>query len=134
MGDGVSETTGWLGVGCDLVRVAEIAASVEARGERYLRAVFHADELVECGDGSRPESLAGRFAAKEAVVKALRMGDECGPWTEIAVTRRVGGGLEVTLRGACAEVAEQRGHPRIEVSIAHEDGLAMATAIAFSPG
>src|SRR5665213_3165631 len=77
-----------LRVGIDLVSVGDVEASIDRYAERYLNRVYTPDELSECRatDGTLvTERLATRFAAKEALLKALRTDDEAIPWSDVAV-------------------------------------------------
>ena len=73
----------------DLVRVDEVRDSLAAHGERYLERIYTEAERRECG--SDPRCLAGRFAAKEATVKALGGGDGALPWDSIGIERDADG-------------------------------------------
>ena len=118
-------------IGLDLVSVEAVEASIAAHGERYLSRTYTEDELREC-DG-RPERLAARFAAKEAVMKALDRGDEPLPWTSIAVRRDGSGRPSLVLSGAAAELARQRGLTTFELSLTHEAQYGAAVVLAL-PG
>lgn len=114
-------------LGCDLVAVSDIADSVETFGERFLTRVFTADEVAAAGgDTAR---LAARFAAKEAVIKALLVTDEATVPTEIEV---VGAGVAPTLRlhGEMERRARSRQWGKIAISLSHTDCHAMAVVLA----
>ncbi|MCX6467812.1 MAG: holo-ACP synthase [Corynebacteriales bacterium] len=114
-------------LGCDLVALSDIAESVEAFGERFLTRVFTAGELAAAGgDTAR---LAARFAAKEAVIKALAVTDEATVPTEIEV---VGAGVAPTLRlhGEMAHRARSQRWGEIVVTLSHTDCHAMAVVLA----
>jgi len=134
-----AETSDQLRVGLDLVDVGEVAASVARFGDRYVRRVFTAHEINCCRrpgrsvDGHSPyamESLAARFAAKEAVVKVLRPIDERPDWRSIEVHRRPGGWCEIRLSGRAAELAVEAGIDQISVSLSHEASAAAAVVVA----
>ena len=74
-------------VGCDVVAIEEVQDSLAAFGDRYLRKVFTANEINDCQGRNRVHSLAARFAAKEAVIKAFAEPDMAFPLREIEVTR-----------------------------------------------
>jgi holo-[acyl-carrier protein] synthase len=116
-------------IGLDLVSVDAVEASIAVHGDRYLRRTYTAEELREC-DG-QPERLAARFAAKEAVMKALDRGDEPLPWTSIAVHRDGSGRPSLILTGAAAELASRRGFATFEVSLTHEAGYGAAVVLAL---
>lgn len=117
-------------VGCDLASVAEVAASIDRFGERYLKRVFTDVEIADCEGADRAARLAARFAAKEAVAKVL--GDLDGPlsWRAITVRRTPSGRPAVALSGAAAELAAAAGIVDIDVSLAHEGGMALAVVLA----
>jgi holo-[acyl-carrier protein] synthase len=114
-----------LRVGIDLVQVSRIAASLESFGERFLARVFTPGELAYAR--TRPESLASRFAAKEAVKKALEL--EGVGWTEIEVVRRASGACDVQLHGAARVAAEALG-AELSLSMSHEGDFATALVVA----
>jgi holo-[acyl-carrier protein] synthase len=118
-------------VGIDLVEVANVADSVRDYGDRYLDRIYTAGEIADCGtaDGLAPERLAARFAAKEAAIKALRLGDEPVPWKEIEVARGPGGWVELELSGRAAALAAEAGILGSAVSLTHEAGFASAVVI-----
>ncbi|MGU3291664.1 holo-ACP synthase [Williamsia sp. M5A3_1d] len=114
-------------LGCDLVALSDIAGSVEAFGERFLTRVFTPDEIAAShGDTAR---LAARFAAKEAVIKALAITDEATVPTEIEV---VGAGAVPTLRlhGEMARRARTLGWGETVLTLSHTDCHAMAVVLA----
>jgi holo-[acyl-carrier protein] synthase len=114
------------GVGVDLVEIDEVRGSIEAFGEHYLRRVFTAAERNECG--ANPTRLAERFAAKEAILKALQV-DGAVPLAAIETRAEGRGGLTVRLAGAAADLAGRRGVGRIGVSVSRRSGCAAAVAI-----
>lgn len=115
-------------VGIDLIDVEEVRTSIAVFGRRYLERVYTPDELRDCREDA--ERLAGRFAAKEATIKALRVADEPVPWCSIGVRSVHGGAPALDLSGSAARVAKQRGVRRVSVSITHERGLAAAVVLA----
>jgi len=121
-----------VGIGTDLVEVARVARAYERFGERLLERVFTAEEAAYCV--ARTDcacALAGRFAAKEAVVKALSPAPAVGmAYREVAVVAD-GGRPRVTLAGAAAALAAERGVTQILVTISHERRYAVAFAIAL---
>lgn len=123
-------------VGIDLVSVAEVAESVGTFGDRYLRRVFTPGELALCppgsrgtGSGSTIESLAARFAAKEAVVKVLRPEGPRPEWADIEVVRHRSGWCDIRLFGRAASLADEAGIDRWAVSLTHHGGLAAAVVL-----
>jgi len=117
-----------LAVGVDLVQISRVAVLTERYGDRFTGRVFTPAELIECRD--RPESLAARWAAKEAVVKALGTGFGPVGFREIELLRGCGGRPELRLDGKARALAEARGLDSWSVSIAHDGGYAIAFVVA----
>ena len=121
-----------LGLGTDLVEIARIEASMTRFGERFLRRIYTPAEIAYC-TGRRwgaAESLAARFAAKEAAAKALGTGISLGvSWLELEVTRAAGGAPGMLLHGRAAERAERLGVRRVSVSLTHGRAQAMAVVV-----
>lgn len=114
------------GIGIDITPVERIA-----RLDRTYPARFRGRVLAPLEAPSSPESLAGLWAAKEAVSKALGTGfSEFGP-RDIYISYDLHGAPRVTLMGRAAEVAETRGITQVLVSISHAGGMAVACAVAF---
>jgi holo-[acyl-carrier protein] synthase len=120
-----------IAVGMDLVEVAQVARSVEAFGERYLRRVFTAAEIAYCMGGSRDPAphLAARFAAKEATLKALRQGDEVVDWRSVEVRRRSDGSCEIALHGSARALKDRLGVDTFLLSMSHDGGYAAAVVV-----
>ena len=118
-----------LAVGTDLVEVRRIAALVARHGERFTGRVFTPGEVADCG--GRAESLAARWAAKEAVAKALGTGIGAVTWQEIEVVRGATGCPAVALHGRAAALAAERGLRQWALSLAHDGGLALAFVVAI---
>ena len=95
---------------------------------------FAQTELNEVGDGvDRIERLAGKFAAKEAVLKALGTGFGAGvAFTDVTIHREPGAAPEVRLSGGAAKAASALGVKAWKLSISHACGMAMASALALS--
>jgi len=121
-----------IGHGIDLVDVAEIGRWINDRRNPLLPRCFTRDELLGIPDGpNRSERLAGRFAAKEAVMKALGTGFGDGvAFTDIEIHREDGSPPEVRLSGGAAQAAARLGVVRWQISISHTSTLAMASVIA----
>lgn len=124
-----------IGVGVDLVEVERIRRALEdARtGARFRRRVYTANEIAYCEKKQRGrcESYAGRFAAKEAVMKALGRGWGAQVrWLEIEVARAAGGKPEIVLHENTARLARQLGICAWSLSITHtaQHGLAYVIA------
>ena len=123
-------------VGVDLTAVGQIERSVEQFGDRFLRRLFTSHELESCRDGPRlsAQSLAARFAAKEAAIKVLRPGEHRPQWREIEVRRLPDGACELVLHGAAAGLAAAQGIERFSLSLSHEAGLAIAVVLGWGRG
>ena len=113
-------------LGVDIVKVDRIRATMARFGERFSKRVLTAGERRYVRD--RPETFAGRWAAKEAVSKVLGLGVRGIGWTEIEIERLPTGQPSVRLYGRAAQRAEQLGMARIAVSISHEAEYAVAVA------
>jgi holo-[acyl-carrier protein] synthase len=120
-------------VGVDLASIEAVRLSIERFGDRYTRRCFTDHEIATSSGG--PEvmaaSLAARFAAKEATVKALAAGREAFDWRSIEIRRRPDGGCAVALHGAPAELAARQGVSELSVALTHEGPLAAAVVIAL---
>jgi holo-[acyl-carrier protein] synthase len=120
-----------VGSGIDMVEVGRIHDSVERFGPRFLNRVFTAAEQAYCLRRRRPsESLAARFAAKEAGAKALGTGISRGVnWLEIEVVREPGGRPALDFHGRAAEIAAELGVARAALSLTHTADMAMASVV-----
>lgn len=119
-------------VGVDLASVPDVRTALERHGERYLRRLFTLEEQADAaGD---PRRLAARFAAKEAVLKVLRPGDDAVPWNHIGLRRQPAGWTELELTGRAAARADAAGLRDWAVSITHEGDLACAVVVATTTG
>ena len=128
-----TDATTVVGVGCDVHYVAQVAQGIEVFGEKYLERVFTFAERADCVGGNVAERLAGRFAVKEAVFKAMRIPrDVAIPWPTIEVRTAPDGAPYVMLHGTAAERAADLGIMRFEVSISHETGVALGFAVALA--
>jgi holo-[acyl-carrier protein] synthase len=113
-------------LGIDIIRVSRIAASLTRFGERFIDRVLTPREAAYVR--GRPETMAGRWAAKEAVSKVLGLGVRGIGWRDIEVERLPTGQPTVKLHGRAARRAEQLGMGRIAISISHESEFAVAIA------
>lgn len=119
-------------IGLDVQSIEEVQDSLKEFGDRYTQRVYTAHEIESSvGDPStRASSLAGRFAAKEAVLKVLDIDDKV-PWMRsIEVWRPDDRRPTVRLIGAAAELARRQGIDRISLSLSHSAGVAAAAVIA----
>jgi holo-[acyl-carrier protein] synthase len=119
-------------VGIDLVTVEEVRDALDTHAERYLQRLYTPGELADCTSptGFDAERLAGRFAAKEAVVKVLRPCDTPLPLRTIEVRRNESGSVEIALSGEAEELARAQELTGFALSISHEAGYATAVVIA----
>lgn len=120
-----------LGHGIDLMPVERLQRSIDEHGDRFLQRVFTAAELAyNAAHARRVEHLTGRFAAKEAVLKALGTGWSGGiSWTDVEILATEGPPT-VKLYGHAAHIAASRGIATWHLSISHAGGFAIASAIA----
>ena len=113
-------------LGIDIIKVDRIRATLERFGPRFSnRVLTNAEQRYVRG---RPETMAGRWAAKEAVSKVLGLGVRGIGWRDIEVERMPTGQPAIRLHGRAAARAEQLGMGRIAVSISHESDYAVAIA------
>ncbi len=113
-------------LGIDIIKVGRIRNTLKRFGRRFARRVLTEAEDRYVRD--RPETFAGRWAAKEAVSKVLGLGVRGIGWTEIEIERLPTGQPNVRLHRRAAARAEQLGMGRIAVSISHEAEYAVAIA------
>src|SRR5689334_16651161 len=113
-------------LGIDIVKVERIRAALERFGDRFSNRVLTPAERRYVR--ARPETFAGRWAAKEAVSKVLGLGVRGIGWKDIEVERLPTGQPAVRLHGRAAARAEQLGMERIALSISHESDYAVAIA------
>ncbi|HRW04279.1 MAG TPA: holo-ACP synthase [Caldilineaceae bacterium] len=119
--------------GVDLIEIKRVQQAIERHGERFLRRVYTSGELHDCRD--KVESLAARFAAKEAVAKALgtgiwRHGIE---WTDIEVRRHVESGAPTLhLHRAAADHSRVLQLAEWSISLSHDRERAIAFVVALS--
>ena len=124
------------GIGVDIVDIARIQAMLDRYGERFLARVYtEAETAYAMGGANRAERLAGRFAVKEAVMKALGTGKSQGIlWRDVETLRGHLGKPEVRLHGQAVRWAKLRGGGAIHVSITHDGGKAVAFVILEKAG
>lgn len=119
-------------VGIDVASVDSIRDSITTHGSRYLARLYTPQEIEDCrtAAGVDPARLAARFAAKEAALKALRVGDEAVSWRDVEIQRDPAGWVKVSLSGNAARLARRAGISDLSLSITHERGCAAAVVIA----
>jgi len=120
--------------GIDLVDCPRIEAMVERHGKRFIERVFTASEQAYAeANKNGIEKLAGRFAAKEAVLKLMGTGWRGKiAWTDVEVINNISGQPEVTLSGEVEKIAGKLGIKHISVSITHTANFAIASAVALT--
>lgn len=120
-----------IGSGIDLVEIHRIQNVKDRYGARFLDRVFTASEQAYClRKRNAAESLAARFAAKEAGAKALGTGISFGVnWLEIEVVREPSGRPTLAFHGRAAQIAKGLGAKHAALSITHTDALAMASVV-----
>jgi len=121
-----------VGVGVDIIEIDRVRAALDRHGERFLRHVFLDDEVRYCA-GRRDPAIhyAARFAAKEAVVKALAVKKGMRfLWRDIEVVRNQDGAPSVRLTGRALDRASRKAVRSVHVSLSHSEthAVAMATA------
>ena len=119
-----------IGIGLDATDIPRIADTLERFGERFLRRVFTDEEIGYCKRRRNPAPhLAGRFAAKEAAMKALGTGHSRGVlWKDIEVVR-AGGPPRLQLHGGAARRADAMKVRGSLLTITHSDTLALAQVL-----
>lgn len=120
-----------VGLGVDIAEVRRVQAAIERRGTPFLRRVYTQTESEYCERfKNKFERYAGRFAAKEAVMKALGTGWSRGVrWVDIEVVREGSGRPTIALSGEASKIADRLGVKRISLSITHTGEQALAQVI-----
>ena len=114
-------------VGVDIIELPRIASAVQRWGNRFLQRIYTPQELAFAR--GRTAQLAARFAAKEAVMKALGTGIRGVSWREIEVVRQRGQAPEVRLHGRAAVRAAKLGMSAIAISLSHSHEYAVASVV-----
>lgn len=119
-----------IGLGLDITEVDRIADAVNRYGDRFLRRIFTDDEVAYCTRRRLPAvHLAGRFAAKEAAMKALGTGHSRGVlWRDIEVVRH-GGPPQLQFQGGAARRFAELGAGSSLLTITHSDEIALAEVL-----
>jgi holo-[acyl-carrier protein] synthase len=120
-----------VGTGIDIAEVDRIASSIERFGRRFVERIFTPDEIRYCeSKANKAERYAGRFAAKEAGMKAIGTGWKRGvTWQDVEVQRAPGGRPTVVFHNKAAEFFQKLGAVRAHLSITHTAETAMAQVI-----
>jgi holo-[acyl-carrier protein] synthase len=122
--------------GVDIVEIDRIARAIDRFGERFLIRVFSEAEITR--SRRRPSELAARFAAKEAVAKALGVGMSIlSPlgigWHDVETLNEPSGKPYLVLHARAGYLAEDQGLARWSISLTHDGGLAVAFVVAWGP-
>jgi len=123
-----------LRTGVDLIEIERVRRAIARYGDRFLAKVYTAGELTHCG--GRAESLAARFAAKEAAAKALQTGvwRQGIGWTDLEVVRDENGAPSLRLHNAAARLAAASDLHNWSVSLSHDRTHAIAFVVAMGAG
>ncbi len=116
-----------IGTGIDLVQVARIKKAVERWNNKFLSRIYTPREINYCQEKKQKYThFAARFAAKEAVRKAL---EERMDWREVEIVNGLSGTPRVTLTGRAGEIGRRQGAKRIFLSLSHDHDYAIAQAV-----
>lgn len=113
-----------------MIECERIAAGIERSGERFLNRFFTPGERQDCAD--KPHRLAARFAAKEAVAKALGTGIGDIRWVEVEIRTAAERRPRLLLHGPAKALADEMGLTEWDISLSHSRTLAIAIAVAKS--
>ncbi|WDF77677.1 holo-ACP synthase [Mucilaginibacter sp. KACC 22773] len=119
--------------GVDIVQIAEIKNCIEKQGERYLKRAFSPGEIAYCD--SKPnkyQHYAVRFAAKEAVMKAVKTGWNNGvQWKNIEIVKNGEGAPSLNFSGRIKDILDESGFKHHDISLSHNQDYAVAFAIFY---
>jgi len=120
-----------VGMGIDVAEVSRIREVMESQKERFLHRVYTQNEIAYCEQfKNKYERYAGRFAAKEAAMKALGTGWSRGVrWVDVEIVRQRGGRPTISLKGEAKKIADAMGVKNIALSITHTADQAIAHVI-----
>ncbi len=120
-----------VGIGVDIVEIAKIKLAMDRRGERLKQRTFTPLEIQYCEErANKYQHYAARFAAKEAVFKAISTGWRQGvAWTDVEVCNEISGKPDLLLKGKTLEFANQLGALKYWLSLSHTDQYAVAQVI-----
>ena len=116
--------------GVDIIEIPRVRDVAERYGQRFFRRIYTEGEIAYCR--GRAPQLASRFAAKEAVMKALGTGTRGVRWRDIEVVREKGRAPTIQLHGTALTRAEHMGIARLAVSLSHSQEYAVAFVVAES--
>lgn len=118
------------GLGIDIASISRFEQILERHGDRFIDRICLPGEARPVGDAMRAQHVAGLFAAKEAVLKALGTGWDQGlGFRQIEVCRETSGRPTISLHGEAADFAARTGVARVHISITHDQGVAAAVAV-----
>ena len=120
--------TSFLRSGIDLIEIDRLENSIKRHGELFLKRIFTSQELADCQE--RVESLAARFAAKEAAAKALGTGIGMISWLDLEIIRNNENQPELVLHGSAIEQAKKLKLTCWSVSLSHTRKMAIAVVVA----
>lgn len=120
-----------IGLGIDATDIPRIASTLDRYGDRFTRRIFTEQEIAYCVRRREPAvHFAGRFASKEAAMKALGTGHSQGIlWRDVEVVRQPGGPPQLRLHGGAARRFAKIGGRSSQLTITHSDALAFAQVI-----
>lgn len=120
-----------VGLGTDIAEIDRITAAIERHGQAFIKRVFTENEIWYCErHRGKYERYAARFAAKEAMMKALGTGWRKGVrWRDIEVRNAAGGKPEIFLTGEAEKHAARLGARHFHISITHSGNLALAQVV-----
>lgn len=119
-------------IGTDIVSVSRMKLAIERQGKRFLDRVFTKDEQKYCeSKKNKYENYAGRFAAKEAVIKAKKGGPGRFAFSEIEVTRGLRGAPSIHLTSQARKKLNLSPKAKFELTMAHERDFAIATVVLY---
>lgn len=125
-----------IGIGTDIIECSRIGRMIEKHGDVFLNRVYTQEEIAYCsGRKAANQHYAGRWAAKEAALKALGTGWAHGiQWTDVEVVNQQGGKPIMILAGRAHEISQQMGISEMMISISHcrDYATAYATAVGAS--
>ena len=121
------EIVAMLITGTDIIEIARIGKVLDKYGSRFLNRIYTQDEQKYCR--GRAPQLASRFAAKEAVMKALGTGVRGVGWKDIEITRERGGAPYIQLHGRAQTRASRMDLSDISISLSHSNDFAIATVV-----
>ena len=116
-----------LTTGVDIIEIPRIARVLQEYGQRFLHRIYTPGEIEYCR--GRPPNLAGRFAAKEAAMKALGTGVRGVAWKDIEVVRAPSGAPSIRLHGRAQARAQRLGVREISLSMSHSREYAVAFVV-----